>query len=241
MGTLYIISTPIGNLQDMTLRAIKTLFEVDIIACEDTRRTGILLDTMSHPYRELIRNGNAEAHKPHLLSYYEQIEIRRIPEILSLLQKDQKVALISDSGTPLISDPGFKLVRECIRMGIKVEAIPGPSSVTTALTLSGLPTDKFLFLGFPPQKSGHRLKFFESIKNSQEFIKCTIIIFVAPHKLERTLIDLRTAIGDIAIVLARELTKVHEEIRHEKVSESLTRFSKKPPKGEFILLFNLHQ
>src|SRR5690242_357539 len=115
MSTLYVVSTPIGNLQDITLRAIKVLFEVDVIACEDTRRAGILLDTMQRPYHDLIRNGVAKSHRPQLLSYYDQVELRRIPEIISLLQKGMKVALISDAGTPTISDPGFKLVRECIR------------------------------------------------------------------------------------------------------------------------------
>jgi 16S rRNA (cytidine1402-2'-O)-methyltransferase len=241
MGTLYIVSTPIGNLQDITLRAIKILFEVDVVACEDTRRAGILLDTMSVPYHDLIRNGNVKKHKPQLLSYYEQIELRRIPEILSLLQQGQKVALISDAGTPAISDPGFKLIRECIRAGIKIESIPGPSSVTTALTISGLPTDKFLFLGYPPHKSGHRIKFFENIKNSQQFLKSTVVLFVAPHKLARTLEELKNTIGDIEVVLCRELTKVHEEIRREKISLSITHFEQTPPKGEFVLLFNLQQ
>lgn len=240
MGTLYIVSTPIGNLQDITLRAIKTLFEVDVIACEDTRRTGTLLDTMSVTYQKL-RNGSARPHRPQMLSYYEQVELRRIPEILALLQKGQKVALISDAGTPLISDPGFKLVRECIRMGVKIEAIPGPSSVIMALTLSGLPTDKFIYLGFPPHKSGHRVKFFENIRSSQEFIKSTVIILVAPHKLVTSLEELKNAIGDRTIVLCRELTKVHEEIRREKISEAIGYFKEKPPKGEFVLLFNLHQ
>ncbi len=239
MGTLYIVSTPIGNLQDITLRAIKVLFEVDVIACEDTRRTGILLDTMSVPYHDLIRNGSAKSHKPHLLSYYEQIELRRIPEILSLLQKGQKIALATDAGTPAISDPGFKLIRECIRMGIKIEAIPGPSAIITALALSGLPTDKFLFLGYPPHKSGHRQKFFENIKKSQDFIRSTVILFVAPHKLITTLDELKKETGDIQIVLCRELTKVHEEIRREKISEALRHFQKIAPKGEFVLLFNL--
>lgn len=239
MGTLYIVSTPIGNLQDISLRALKILFEVDVIACEDTRRTGILLETMNMPYRNL-RNGNAPAHRPQLLSYYEQNELRRIPEILSLLQQGQKVALTTDAGTPAISDPGFKLIRECIHMGIKIEAIPGPSAVITALTLSGLPTDKFLFLGYPPHKSGHRLKFFENIKKSQEFIKATVILFVAPHKLATTLEELNTTLGDITIVLARELTKIHEEIRREKISAAINHFQKTAPKGEFVLLFNLN-
>jgi len=242
VGTLYIISTPIGNLQDITLRAIKTLFEVDVIACEDTRRTGVLLETMMVPYHNLIRNGNSQSqlYKPKLLSYYEQVELRRIPEILSLLQKGQKVALVSDAGTPAVSDPGFKLIRECIKLNIKIEAIPGPSSVITALTLSGLPTDKFLFLGYPPHKSGHRIKFFENIKKSQEFFKSTIILFVAPHKLVKTLEEVCDTIGNIQIVLCRELTKIHEEIRRENVADALSYFKKKPPKGEFVMLFNLN-
>lgn len=241
MGTLYIVSTPIGNLQDITLRAIKTLFEVDIIACEDTRRAGVLLDTISIPYYNLINNGHAKKNKPQLLSYYEQIELRRIPEILSILQRNLNVALISDAGTPAVSDPGFKLIRECIKSGIKIETIPGPSSVITALTVSGLPTDKFLFLGYPPQKSGHRKQFFENISNSQKIIKSTVILFVAPHKMLKNLEELRNVIGDIPIVLCRELTKVHEEIRREKISESISHFQNHPPKGEFVLLLNLQQ
>lgn len=241
MGTLYIVSTPIGNLQDITLRAIKTLFEVDVIVCEDTRRAGVLLDAMKGVYHDLVGGGGVEKNRPQLLSYYEQIELRRIPEILSLLQRGQKVSLISDAGTPAISDPGFKLIRECVRMGIKIEAIPGPSSVITALTVSGLPTDKFIFLGYPPNKLGHRKTFFENIKRSQEFIKSTVIIFVAPHKLLRNLEELKVAFDDIEIVLCRELTKVHEEIRREKITESLLHFQKTSPKGEFVLLFNLQQ
>ncbi len=241
MGTLYIVSTPIGNLKDITLRAIKAIFEADVLACEDTRRAGVLLDTMKDVYYDLVGGDNVEKHKPQLLSYYEQIELRRIPEILSLLQKEQKVALISDAGTPAISDPGFKLIRECIRMGVKVEVIPGPSSVITALSVSGLPTDKFIFLGYPPHKSGHRKTFFESIKRSQEFIKSTVIIFVAPHKLLRNLEELKSVFDDIEIVLCRELTKVHEEVRREKISESFLHFQKIAPKGEFVLLFNLQE
>ncbi|MBU3979528.1 16S rRNA (cytidine(1402)-2'-O)-methyltransferase [Patescibacteria group bacterium] len=241
MGILYIVSTPIGNLQDITIRAIKALFEADVIACEDTRRAGILLEQMSGLYNNLTQNDNGKKHKPKLLSYYDQIEFRRIPEIVSLLQSEQKVALISDAGTPAISDPGFKLIRECIKMGVKIEVVPGASSVTTALTASGLPTDKFIFLGYPPHKSGHRRTFFENTKKSQEFIKSTIIFFVAPHKLIRNLEEVKEIFGDIEIVLCRELTKIHEEIRREKISQAILHFQKTAPKGEFVLLFNLQE
>ena len=239
MGVLYLISTPIGNLQDITLRAIKTLFEVDVIACEDTRRTGILIETLSSAYNTLRGRNNQPPHKPRLLSYFEHNELRRIPEILSLLQKGHTVALVSDAGTPAISDPGYKLIRECIRTKIPVSAIPGPSSVITSLILSGLPTDKFFFLGYPPRKEGHRMKLFENIKKSQEIIISTVILFEAPHKIVKTLEELQQVFGDIHIVLCRELTKVHEEIRRERISDTLIHFEKITPKGECVLLFHL--
>lgn len=235
MGTLYIVSTPIGNLQDITLRALKTLFEVDAIACEDTRRTGILLEKL---LTEFSANPG-DKQKPNLISYYEQNEAQRITEIITALQNGLNIALISDAGTPLISDPGFKLVRECITQGIKVESVPGASSVLTALTSSGLPTDKFFFAGYPPHKPGHRITFYENIKKSQGFLNSTVILFEAPHKLLTTLKELQSVMGDIEIAVCRELTKIHEEIRREKISESLTHFQKTPPKGEFVLLFHL--
>jgi 16S rRNA (cytidine1402-2'-O)-methyltransferase len=238
MGTLYIVATPIGNLQDITLRAIKVLFEVDVIACEDTRRAGLLLENLSVAYSSL-RNSNSMPHRPQLLSYYEQIELRRIPEILSLLHQGQKVALISDAGMPAISDPGFKLIRECIRSGCKVEVLPGASSVMTSLVGSGLPTDKFTFLGYPPHKSGHRITFFENLKASLMILNSTAILFEAPHKLVRTLTEFQSVFGDIEIVLCREMTKVHEEIRREKVSSAIAHFEKVNPKGEFVILFHL--
>lgn len=237
MGKLYLIATPIGNLQDITLRAIKTLFEVDVIACEDTRRAGLLIETMTSPYSAL-RGGKPPHHKPKFISYYEQNELRRIPEILSMLQRGMKVALISDAGTPAISDPGFKLVRECIRHNLAVEAIPGATSVASAVIVSGLPTDKFMFAGYPPHKQGHRIKFFEGLKKAQESVKQTIILFEAPHKLIRTLEDMQSVMGDIPIVLARELTKIHEELRRERISETLKHFEKTNPKGECIILFH---
>jgi 16S rRNA (cytidine1402-2'-O)-methyltransferase len=235
MGTLFIVSTPIGNLEDITLRAMKTLFSVDAIACEDTRRAGMLLD-------KLLANfaGNpGDKKKPHFISYYEQNEQNRISEIITALENGLNVALISDAGTPLISDPGFKLVRECIKLGIRVESIPGASSVLAALTSSGLPTDKFLFAGYPPHKPGHRISFYENIKSSQKDLNSTVIIFEAPHKLLTSLKELQSVFGDIEVVLCRELTKVYEEVRREKISEALVHFQKTAPKGEFVIVFHL--
>lgn len=209
--SLFIVSTPIGNLEDITLRAIKILKSVDTILCEDTRRTGLLLQHL-------------HIKKP-LIAYYDEIEDRKIPEIIELLQHNS-IALVSDAGTPLISDPGFKLVRECIKRGIKVESIPGPSAVLAALTSSGLPTDRFMFLGFFNKKS---------IPLVQKNI--TSIFYCAPHKLLRDLEHLKMQFGDIEIVICRELTKVHEEVWRGLVSQALTHFA--DPKGEFVLLFRL--
>src|SRR5579864_7182052 len=235
MGMLYLVPTPIGNLADITLRSLRTLFDVDVIACEDTRRTGLLLEKL---LTEFSPNPE-EKRKPQLLSYYDQTELQRIPQVISLLQSGKNVALVSDAGTPAISDPGFKLIRECIKEKIKVESLPGASSVLTALTVSGLPTDKFLFVGYPPHKPGHRVSFFQNIKTSLESVTSTVIFFEAPHKLLTTLEDLSSVFGDIEIVLCRELTKLHEEVRREKISQALEHFEKVHPKGEFVALFHL--
>jgi len=232
MGILYIVSTPIGNLQDITFRAVKTLLSVDSIACEDTRRMGIFLQHIS-----LNSNGENKKKRPQLLSYYEENEIQRIPEIIELLKQDKYVALVSDAGTPAISDPGFKLIRECIKENIQVEAIPGASSVLTALVVSGLPTDKFLFLGYLPHKEGHTKKLLENVKEITSIIKSTIIIFEAPHKLLKTLKRMEEILGNRDIVICRELTKIHEEVLRFSINESLGFFTNKKPKGEFVILF----
>lgn len=220
MGKLYIVSTPIGNLEDITIRAVKILSSVDLVLCEDTRHTGLLFQKLNIQTK--------------LLSYYDEIEDKRIPEIIEMLGQNKNIALVSDSGTPLISDPGFRLVRECIKRGIKVESVPGPSAVIAALTNSGLPPDKFIFLGYPPEKQSARLELFKKLSPN-----ITTIFFCAPHKLTRTLEDTRSVFGDIEIVVARELTKVHEEIWRGRLTNALSYF--KAPKGEFVVLFNIPQ
>lgn len=238
MGTLYVVATPIGNLQDITLRAVTVLTSVPLIACEDTRRTGNLLHSLQFLPELNWENFKKDQiqQKPRLISYYEQNELQRIPEIMAFLKNGMDVALVSDAGTPTISDPGFKLVRLCIQEGIRVESIPGPSSVVSALVSSGLPTDKFLFVGYPPKKEGHRKKLFTDL--SVLPIKTTIILFEAPHRLVKTLGELQGVMGNIEVVVARELTKVHEEVRREVISNILTHFEKINPKGEFVILFH---
>lgn len=237
MGTLYIVATPIGNLQDISLRAIEILQTVDAIACEDTRRTGLLLQKVN----EFVAPPASQVQNPRLVSYYEQNEKQRIPEIINALTNGLNIALVCDAGTPTISDPGFKLVRECVQKGMKVESIPGPSAVITALSVSGLPTDKFLFLGYLPKKPGHRKTELEKLKqllSIDKKMQPTVIFYEAPHRLVQFLEELQSAFGDIDIVICRELTKVHEEIRRETISQSLNHFKKTEPKGEFVVLFS---
>lgn len=231
MGDLYIVATPIGNLQDITLRALETLSKVDFIACEDTRKTSILI---KHYFK-----GNEKVMKDKLFSYYEEKEAEKLPRVLNLLVNGQSVALVSDAGTPTISDPGFKLVREALKMKVKVISIPGPTSVISALVSSGLPTDKFTFLGFLPKKPGHRLTFLNNVKKSQDELNSTLIFFESPHKIHNSLEDLLTVFGDIEIVIAREITKIHEEVKKKKISEYISEYKDKNVKGELTVLFNL--
>jgi len=232
MGNLYIVATPIGNLQDITIRAIDTLNLVDLIVSEDTRKTGQLLKSLNEKF-------NAKIKKQTFISYFEHNEEKKIPEIISYLKQGLNVALVSDAGTPTISDPGFKLVRECINQEIKVISIPGPSSAISALVSSGLATDKFTFLGFLPKKAGHRLTFLDKIKNSSKFLKATYIIFVPPHDFIETLGNLQSEFSDISIVVARELTKIFEEIKRDKISKLIAYYSKQKPKGEMVVLFRV--
>lgn len=232
MGTLYIVSTPIGNLQDITYRAVKTLFSVDIIACEDTRRMGTFLQQIN-----VSNDENTVFQRPRLLSYFEYNELRRIPELLQMLIEGKNVALVSDAGTPAISDPGYKLIRACIEQGIKIEAIPGASAVLAALVVSGMPTDKFLFIGYLPHKESHARRTLENLNGISALMRTTIVIFEAPHKIIRTLELMKSVLEDKEIVVCRELTKIHEETIRGKISEVLEGFAQKAPKGEMVILF----
>jgi len=225
MGTLYLVSTPIGNLKDITFRAIEILSQAEIIACEDTRKTGLLLKNLAIPFQGK------------LLSYYEENESKKISQIITFLKNNQKVALVSNAGTPALSDPGFKLIRECLNQKIKVEPIPGPSAVLTALIASGLPTDKFLFLGFLPKKPGRREKILNQLAQVKKMIKLTTIVFLSPHRLIKELEAVKKVFGEVEIALGRELTKIHEEIRKEKISQAINYFKKNKAKGEFTLVF----
>lgn len=226
---LYIIPTPIGNLKDITLRALEILQSVDAIICEDTRRTALLLN-------------HYQIKKP-LLVLNDYNEFKTFPQIIERLNSGQNLALVSDAGTPLISDPGYKLVRECITQEIEIDSLPGPSSVITALTLSGLPPDKFLFLGYPPEKSGQRRKLFQNIhdRKQNDDIKLTYIMFVSPYKLLRNLEDMKEVFGDIEVVLAHELTKIHQSVENKKISDWMKKLNPPAggPKGEYIILLRL--
>lgn len=222
---LYIVATPIGNLKDVTLRAIEVLNQVDEIICEDSRRTQILLN-------------HYQIKKP-LLTLNDFNEFKQVDFLANKLLAGAKLSLVSDAGTPLISDPGFKLVRKCIELGIKVEAIPGPSAVITALTLSALPPDKFLFLGFLPEKTQARIKLLSNLKEIYNLVEVTFISFVSPYKLVTTLADMLNVFGDIEVVLAKELTKIYESVNKSSISIMLKKFEKQKPKGEFVLLFRL--
>lgn len=232
MGTLYIVATPIGNISDISLRAARTLLTAEIIACEDTRKTGILLKEIAKLF-----NGYTETVKPYLISYYDQTEIVRMPEIIELLEAGKDVVLVSDAGTPTISDPGFKLVREAVARNIVVKTIPGPSAVIAALSVSGLPTDRFLFVGYPPKKDSNRQKFWRELKKAKEELKTTLILYEAPHRVLQTLQEMIELLGpDYYAVFARELTKIYEETRRGSLQELYNHFSSVEPRGEFVVL-----
>ncbi len=217
-GTLYVVGTPIGNLEDMTFRGVRILQTVDLIAAEDTRHTGKLLQ-------------HFQVTAPQL-SYHDHNSTSRIPELLELLRSGKVIAIVTDAGMPGISDPGYELVKACVEAGITVVPIPGASAVITALCAAGLPTDRFVFEGFLPTKEGERRDRLEFLKSEVR----TIILYEAPHRLRQTLQDLAAALGERQIVLARELTKLHEEFWRGKIVEAIAHYKERQPQGEYTLV-----
>lgn len=217
-GVLYIVATPIGNLEDMTLRALRVLKEAGLIAAEDTRHTKKLL----------IHYG---IDRP-LTSYHEHNERTKAPDLVTRLEQGQNIALVSDAGTPTLSDPGYRLVQAAIKAGVKVVPIPGPSALTAVLSVSGLPTDRFVFEGFLPAKKGERRNKISALREE----KRTLVFYEAPHRLQESLQDLVEVLGDREAVLGREVTKIYEEFIRGPLSRVASQVGTKELRGEITLV-----
>jgi len=217
-GILYVVATPIGNLEDITLRALRVFQEVELIATEDTRRTRILLE-------------HYQIDKP-LTSLYDHNEVHKAPTLIRRLQEGVSIAFVSEAGTPLISDPGYRLVQLAIAHGIRVISIPGPSAVVAALVVAGLPTDRFVFEGFLPKKPGKRRKRLEGLQAERR----TLIFYESPRRVYDVLGEMQALWGDRRVVIARELTKKFEEILRGRITEVRAQLAEHPPQGEVTLL-----
>jgi len=220
---LYIVSTPIGNLEDITLRALRVLKEADFVACEDTRHTGMLLQH----YQIAAR----------FISFHEHNKLQRTPELLEMLRQQKSIALASDAGTPGISDPGFYLIRAAIEKGFAVHPVPGASALLSALVVSGLPSDHFVFEGFLPKRDGRKLKRLKALAEQER----TMVFFESPHRILKTLGQLRDVFGDRRMVLARELTKKFEEAIRGRISEVIAELEKRAVKGEMVVMVAGHE
>ena len=216
-GTLYLVATPIGNLQDITLRAVEVLKSVDMIACEDTRHTRKLLNAFE------IENN--------LVSYHEHNEIERGDKLLGMLEEGKSIAVVSDAGTPGINDPGYRLVKAAKEMGVQVVPIPGAVAFVNAVVASGLPTDALFFGGFLPSKTSERRRRLEEVKS----IPATLVFYETPHRIVASLRDCLEVLGDRMASVARELTKMHEEIVSGKLSDLIVGFERGDPRGEMVL------
>ena len=219
-GKLYVVATPIGNLSDITQRAIQTLKDVDLIACEDTRHT-----------RKLLQHFGIDTKT---ISYHEHNELQRGKELIEMLVQGSDLAVVSDAGTPAINDPGFRLVQAAIDHGVDVISVPGPSALITALVASGLPTNEFFFAGFLPSRTSARQARLRELSS----IPATLVFYEAPHRLLATLKDAQEILGERQAVVARELTKLHEEIRRSTLSELAEHYSVQEPRGEIVLLID---
>ena len=218
LGKLYLVATPIGNLQDISLRAIETLKSVDLVACEDTRHTGKLLKHIGI--------------KQKLISYHEHNEHLRAGELSELLKTGKSIAVVSDAGTPGIADPSFRIVLQAHKIGAQVISIPGAVAFISALIVSGLPTDAVFFGSFLPSKKGERRKQLVEVKE----VSATLVFYETPHRIAKALIDCFEVLGDRKAVVVRELTKLHEEIVQGKLSELIEKFSNQTTKGEIVLI-----
>ena len=217
-GTLFIVGTPIGNLEDITLRALRVLREADLVAAEDTRRTGLLLAHYS-------------LHKP-LVSYHEFNEAKRTAELLQKLQNGLSIALVTDAGMPTLSDPGLRLIRAALGAGIRIEVIPGPSALTAALAGSGLAAERFLFYGFLPHKSSQRRKVLASVAP----LPHAVAFFESPYRLKKSLAEMLDILGDRHVIVARELTKKFEEFLRGPISSVLKSLENRTVKGEITMI-----
>jgi 16S rRNA (cytidine1402-2'-O)-methyltransferase len=217
MGTLYVVATPIGNLEDISARAIRILGQVSLIAAEDTRQTRKLLSRF-------------DIHTP-MVSYYEHNKYTKTEMVITALESGD-VALVSDAGTPVLNDPGFELVRAALEKGHTVTPIPGPSAPITALVVSGLPADVFLYLGYLPRKRGERQKVLKSVA----VLPFTLVLLETPHRLLETLEDCQAVLGDRQVAVGREMTKLHEEIYRASISQAMAHFTSQAPRGEFTLV-----
>ena len=217
---LYIVATPIGNLEDITLRALRILKEVDFILAEDTRKTGILLKHFCI--------------KSKLISFDQYKEKKKTQKVIEELKKGKSIALVSNAGMPSIFDPGFFLIRECIAKAVKFSVIPGPSAVINSLVLSGLPSGKFIFLGFLPKRKGKKKAALKEVAQQ----KATIIVFESPYRISDTLCQMKDVFGDKEVVLVREMTKMFEEALRANVDKAIIEVKKNPPRGECVLVLN---
>lgn len=230
--SLYLIATPIGNRRDITLRALEKLFEVEVLACEDTRKTLQLLNFYKQEFAQFLGENKIF---PRLISYFDHNAEERSEQLVRLMEEGMSVGLVSNAGTPTISDPGFKLVNKCLENGIAVESLPGACAAIVALSISGYSADKFLFLGFLPRKKGKQEKIWEEVKKAN--LNETIVFYESAFRIAKTLESMENIFGDIQVVITRELTKIFEERKLMKISEWKEVLSKKKIKGELVVLF----
>ena len=217
---LYVIATPIGNLEDITLRAVRILGEVDLILAEDTRKTGMLLKRLDI--------------KKNLFSFYEHNELKKIPQVIEQLKQGKNIALVSSAGTPTVSDPGYKLIKACREEQLPITSLTGPSSVINCLALTSLPHDKFVFLGYLPRKPSARRKLLKKVKEWE----LTLVFFESPYRVAASLKAIAEIFDSCRVAIGREMTKKFEEVLELEIEEAINHFSQKKPKGEFVLAVN---